>query len=119
MEYKRLTARGRSLCLTIGSDCLDGGGQIGFAEWIDASTDEEAISKAYELRPHAHRCEIWLKTRLVARFSKDGQIVERFDAWAFALPRPSGQLQRPARRKLPLAAAFIAEPLPKCGHQSS
>ena len=53
--------------------CLDGDGHIGLADWIQASTDEDAIRKARELRPNAHRCEIWLKTRLVAKLNHEGQ----------------------------------------------
>ena len=60
--------------------CLDGDGHIGLADWIDASDDNQAIARAHELRPDAYRCEIWQKTRLVARLDRRGEIVERFDA---------------------------------------
>ena len=46
--------------------CLDGDGRIGFAEWIKAGSDEEAISEAKSLRPDARRCEVWQQGRLVA-----------------------------------------------------
>lgn len=52
--------------------CLSGDGHIGFADWIEAASDEEAISKARALRPDAHKCEVWHKTRLVARINSDG-----------------------------------------------
>jgi hypothetical protein len=52
--------------------CLDGDGHIGLADWIEARTDEEAITKARALRPDAHRCEIWLKTKLVAKLNHQG-----------------------------------------------
>jgi hypothetical protein len=52
--------------------CLDGDGHIGLADWIEAGTDEEAIRKARALRPDAHRCEIWLKTKLVAKLNHQG-----------------------------------------------
>jgi hypothetical protein len=53
--------------------CLDGDGHIGLADWIEADTDEEAVKKARELRPDAHRCEIWLKSKLVANLNHQGQ----------------------------------------------
>jgi hypothetical protein len=52
--------------------CLDGEGRIGFAEWVGADTDENAIAEARKLWPDAHRCEIWLESRLVAKLSPDG-----------------------------------------------
>jgi hypothetical protein len=53
--------------------CLDGAGHIGLADWIEADTDEDAIASARDLRPGAHRCEIWLKERLVATLSELGR----------------------------------------------
>lgn len=53
--------------------CLDGDDHIGLADWIQADTDEEAIAKARALRPEAHRCEIWLKSRLAARLNEAGR----------------------------------------------
>lgn len=53
--------------------CLDGAGHIGLADWIEAETDDGAIASARDLRPHAHRCEIWLKDRLVAKLSEVGR----------------------------------------------
>ena len=44
------------------------------ADWIQADSDEDAILKARELRPDAHRCEIWLKKRLVARINSEGRL---------------------------------------------
>ena len=46
--------------------CLDGNGRIGFAQWFDADTDDEAISHARKLRPDAYRSELWERGRLVA-----------------------------------------------------
>jgi hypothetical protein len=44
---------------------LDGGGHLSFAEEIEADSDEEAVSKALELKPAALHCEIWEGKRLV------------------------------------------------------
>jgi hypothetical protein len=52
--------------------CLDGDEHIGFADWIDAASDDDAVVVARRLRPDAHRCEIWLKSRLVAKLNADG-----------------------------------------------
>ncbi len=46
--------------------CLDGLGGIDFAEVIQASTDEEAIAKARELKRAVLKCEVWQGQRLVA-----------------------------------------------------
>ena len=54
--------------------CLDGDGHIGLADWVQAETHEEAIAKARELRPDAHKCEVWFKARLVAKISSDGRL---------------------------------------------
>jgi hypothetical protein len=54
--------------------CVDGGGHIDFADWIQASTDEEAILKARELRPDAHKCEVWLGNQLVAKINSSGRL---------------------------------------------
>ena len=60
--------------------CLDGDGHIGMADWLDAADDDQAIERAHRLRPDAYRCEIWHKTRLVARLNHLGEVVKRFDA---------------------------------------
>ena len=44
---------------------LDGVGHLNLAEEITADGDEEAISKARELKPDALQCEIWEGKRLV------------------------------------------------------
>jgi hypothetical protein len=44
---------------------LDGVGHLSLAEEIMADSDEEAISKARELKPDALQCEIWEGERLV------------------------------------------------------
>jgi hypothetical protein len=54
--------------------CLDGTGHIGLADWFEAETDERAILKAREMRPDANKCEIWQKSRLVARLNAGGQL---------------------------------------------
>jgi hypothetical protein len=59
--------------------CLDGDGRIGFADWIEAKDDDDAIVRAREVRPDAHRCEIWLKNRLVAKLNGEGRF-ERLSA---------------------------------------
>lgn len=53
--------------------CLDGAGRIGFADWIEAETDDAAISQARTLRPDATICEVWQKERLVARLNQAGE----------------------------------------------
>jgi hypothetical protein len=47
-------------------------GHIGLGDWINAETDELAIAEALKLRPEAHKCEIWLETRLVAKLDAQG-----------------------------------------------
>ena len=54
--------------------CLDGAGHIGLADWIEADSDDGAVSEARKLRPDAHVCEIWLKDRLVARLNHEGEV---------------------------------------------
>ena len=46
--------------------CLDGGGKIDLAEWIDAGGDADAVRQARLLKPDALKCEIWQGHRLVA-----------------------------------------------------
>lgn len=46
--------------------CLDGRGSIGFAEWIEADSDEDAVTQARIMRPDAQRCEVWKRSCLVA-----------------------------------------------------
>jgi hypothetical protein len=53
--------------------CLVGDGRISPADWIEASSVEEAISKARKLRPDPHRCEVWRQERLVARLNEQGR----------------------------------------------
>ena len=52
--------------------CLDGDGRIGRAYSLQANSDEEALAQARKLRPPAHRCELWLKNRLVAKLNTQG-----------------------------------------------
>lgn len=58
--------------------CLNSSGRIDLADWVEADTDDEVIEKVRELKPDAHRCEIWLKDRLIARLNPDGRF-ERVD----------------------------------------
>lgn len=51
--------------------CLDWAGRIGPAEWIDASSDAEALEQARQLKDGALRCEVWEGSRLV------GSLVQR------------------------------------------
>jgi hypothetical protein len=46
--------------------CLDGGGQIGFADWIEADGDEDAIAQARRLKRNGQKCEVWQRARLIA-----------------------------------------------------
>lgn len=59
--------------------CLDSKGVVALADWIETETDEQAIAEARRLRPDAHKCEIWLKNRLVAKLNEVGRF-ERVDA---------------------------------------
>lgn len=54
--------------------CLSGEGRIGFADWIEAASDIEAIGKVHELRPDANKCEVWHENRLVAQIRSDGHL---------------------------------------------
>ena len=58
--------------------CMDGSHKISLAHWVEASDDDEAIRKAQAVKGDAPWCEIWLKTRLVARLSPEGRF-ERVD----------------------------------------
>jgi len=58
--------------------CMDGSGKITLAHWVKASDDDEAVRKTEALKGDAPRCEIWLKSRLVARLSPEGRF-ERID----------------------------------------
>ena len=52
--------------------CVDAAGDIGLADWIEAADDGAAITKAREMKPDAQSCEVWQKTRLVAKLNRDG-----------------------------------------------
>jgi hypothetical protein len=54
--------------------CVDGAGQIDLADWIPAATHEEAIMKARELRPDAHKCELWLGDQMIAKINEQGRL---------------------------------------------
>lgn len=51
--------------------CLGGDGKIRSAEWLSSDTDEDAIAAARTLR-RAPVCEIWERTRFVARIPAGG-----------------------------------------------
>lgn len=53
---------------------VGGDGHIDLAHWIQASTDEEAIAKAREMRGLRHRCELWLGNQLVAKIGSSGRL---------------------------------------------
>jgi hypothetical protein len=57
---------------------MDGSGKITLAHWLEASDDDDAIRKTKALKGDAPRCEIWLKSRLIARLSPGG-LFERVD----------------------------------------
>jgi hypothetical protein len=46
--------------------CLDGGGQIGFADWIEAIDDSDALAKAKRLKRNGQKCEVWRQSNLIA-----------------------------------------------------
>lgn len=47
--------------------CLDDGGHIGFADWIEADNDLGAIATARRLKRNGQKCEVWLSTELIAK----------------------------------------------------
>ena len=51
--------------------CLDGAGRTALAEWLEASSDEDAIQQAHVLKNGARRCEVWQCNRLVAELSHE------------------------------------------------
>jgi hypothetical protein len=57
--------------------CLDGAGRIGFADWIEADDDDDAVRKARILRPDLHICEVWEQQRLVAKLNASGHVNRR------------------------------------------
>jgi hypothetical protein len=56
---------------------IDGAGHIGLADWFAAGSDDDAIMKARMHRANGARCEVWQKSRLVAKLNSNGE-VERF-----------------------------------------
>jgi hypothetical protein len=46
--------------------CLDGGGQIGFADLIEAISDADAIAMAREIKRNGQKCEVWRRAKLIA-----------------------------------------------------
>jgi hypothetical protein len=45
--------------------CLDGGGQIGFADWFEADNDGDAIAQAQQVKRNGQKCEVWRGTELI------------------------------------------------------
>lgn len=46
--------------------CLNGDGHIDLAEWIEASDDVDAVTKARQMKARSKRCEVWDRKRLIA-----------------------------------------------------
>ena len=46
--------------------CMDGAGNIGLSETIEAVDDQAAIEQAQALKVDALKCEVWQGRRLVA-----------------------------------------------------
>jgi hypothetical protein len=63
--------------------CLDGGGHISLAEWLDAENDQDAIRQVQFLKRDARKFEVWMGSRLVAQLV-DGHVcfIERQDSAA-------------------------------------
>jgi hypothetical protein len=55
--------------------CLDREGRIGFAQWIEADSDDHAIAEAHRLNPGARRCEVWRGNCLVAQLNAENLAV--------------------------------------------
>lgn len=51
--------------------CLDGRGEIALADWLQADSDEDAVTQARQLKGGTLKCEIWLKDRLVRRLGAE------------------------------------------------
>jgi len=45
--------------------CLDVGGRIALADWLEASDDDDAIHQAKALKNGARKCEVWQRDRLI------------------------------------------------------
>lgn len=50
--------------------CFDAASKIVSADWIDASSDEEALAKA-EAKGFGSQCELWQGKRLVASLTAE------------------------------------------------
>ena len=50
--------------------CLDGGGRLHEADWVEAASDQDAVAKVLAMHPGS-LCEIWLGNSLVARITPD------------------------------------------------
>ena len=46
--------------------CLDGAGNISFAESIAADDHDEAIEQARKLKRNGQKCEVWHQRQLIA-----------------------------------------------------
>ena len=52
---------------------IDGAGKIETAEWLGATTDDEAIDQARAQEVHSS-IEVWDRHRLVVRIGPDGEV---------------------------------------------
>jgi hypothetical protein len=57
--------------------CLGATGRLSLAQEIEANSDEEAVSKAREMRPDVLQCEIWQGNRLVTSFHRQNRADRR------------------------------------------
>jgi hypothetical protein len=55
--------------------CLDDCGHIGFADWLEADNDLDAIAEARRLKVNGQKCEVWLSTELIAKLN-EGDLAE-------------------------------------------
>ena len=55
--------------------CLGRDGSIGFAQWFEAENDDDAVTRAYSLRPDAKRCEVWERGRLIATIDAETRVI--------------------------------------------
>ena len=86
--------------------CLDSSGRLHNADWLQADSDEEAISLVKAKHSDARRCEIWQGQRLVAAIAAP----ERSSVVAEGL-----RTFDEARRMLGDAAAHLTNPGPVRG----
>lgn len=59
---------------------MDRTGVVGLPDWFEANDDDDAISKAFQLKARALKCEVWQRTRLVLAFDGERPAVEKAKA---------------------------------------